>query len=143
VSKAKLTLGLGLANPSSSASNTFLFGANVRTQSGPGYFQIALQLISKSGKVLWQDVAGDTVGPENGAQAPESIYLSSKFISKRTDIPLTFLRTTNASRLSSSIAVGLGAKDDTPDKLRLLLIPGDEKTYFVLDAFLNKYPKPR
>lgn len=129
-SKSKLSSG---TKSNISASNTFLFGANVRTQTGTGTFQVALQLLSISGKVLWQEVAVDSVGSDNGAQVPESIYLSCKFISKVVDVPT----------MQSLTTIHAKVKSDPPQTLRLVLIPGDDKTYFILDAFLNKFPKPQ
>jgi hypothetical protein len=101
-----------------------LFGANVRTASGTGCITIALQALDRSMKVYWQDTVNECVSADNGdgrGSEAQSVYLSSKFVSKLTVLPLFE---------SSDIA-----------SVRFLLLPTDPNTFFVVDAFVNRYPK--
>lgn len=71
----------------------YAYGADVRTEGGQGTMMITLQEIDKTNnKVLWQDSFQDTVvkdnGPDQDPDQPNSVYLSSKFISKTVQIPI-------------------------------------------------------
>jgi hypothetical protein len=101
-----------------------LYGVNVKTAEGTGSFTLALQLLDTEGAVVWQDVVTDsTVSSSAGSLQTESIYLTTAFLSKTVVLPS-----------SSEVVRG----DLTA--LRFLMIPNDEKTYYIVDAFVNPYP---
>lgn len=103
---------------------TYLYGVNARTTSGAGSLSLALQLLSIEGAVVWQDVFTDHLTSDNGdgrEGEAQSIYLSSKFISKTVTLPNNFVEL-------------------QPMYLRFLIIPVDTNTFCVVDAFVNRFP---
>ena len=102
---------------------TYGYGVNIRTVSGTGAFQAAIQEIDGSGKVLWQDVAQDTNitsdnGPDQQADQSQSVFLSSKFVFHVVQVPV----------LPGAI------------KIRFLMIPITAHTFDVLNAWLAPWP---
>lgn len=99
-----------------------LYGIDARSESGTGQLQVALQVVDGSGRVLWQDVSGTTLAPDNGDGRPgeaASVYRSSAFVGNRATLP--------------SLA---GASF-----VRFLILPISPGTFDVVDAFVNPYPK--
>lgn len=102
---------------------SYLVGVNARTEQGQGGIQIAAQILSENSTVLWQNVISDVVSADNGdgrSGESASIYLSSKFISNMVTIP---------DFSSYSVYV-----------MRFEIIPMDTKTYYIVDAFVNRFP---
>jgi hypothetical protein len=101
-----------------------LYGVNIKTTDGTGSFSLALQLLDAKGSVLWQDVVTDNaVSSSAGSLQTESIYLTVAFLSKTVMLP------SSAEVLRSDVTA-----------LRFLMIPNDERTYYIVDAFVNPYP---
>eukprot|EP00602_Paraphysomonas_sp_CaronLab_P003780 CAMPEP_0185033064 /NCGR_PEP_ID=MMETSP1103-20130426/21690_1 /TAXON_ID=36769 /ORGANISM="Paraphysomonas bandaiensis, Strain Caron Lab Isolate" /LENGTH=450 /DNA_ID=CAMNT_0027569201 /DNA_START=315 /DNA_END=1667 /DNA_ORIENTATION=- len=106
---------------------SFLYGANVRTAAGSGSFSIVLQVLNNEGSVLWQDMVTESVVEDNGdgrGNESESVYLSCKFIFRQTSVTTI-------------------SDEESVSRLRYLLIPNDENTFFVADTFVNLFPKFR
>ena len=102
---------------------SYLVGVNARTEQGEGGLQIAVQILSTDGTVLWHNVISDSLSADNGdgrSEESSSIYLSCKFISDVITIP----DFSNYSIFS----------------MRFELIPMDANTYYILDAFVNRFP---
>ena len=98
-----------------------LYGIDARSESGTGQLQVALQVVDGSGHVLWQDVAGANLTPDNGdgrSSEADSVYRSSAFVGNRVTLPSL----TGASFL------------------RFLILPLSPHTFDVVDAFVNPYP---
>ena len=60
-----------------------LYGIDARSESGSGTLQAAIQVLDGAGHVIWQDVSGATLGPDNGDGRPgesSSVYRSSAFV---------------------------------------------------------------
>jgi hypothetical protein len=100
-----------------------MFGVNARTASGTGCLSIALQVLDTSNNVQWQEVTTDCIAADNGdgrGTEAQSVYLSSKFFYKLTVLPSYSLANTSA--------------------VRFLMLPNDAATFYVVDAFVNRYP---
>ncbi|MGE3758595.1 MAG: immunoglobulin domain-containing protein [Pseudobdellovibrionaceae bacterium] len=101
---------------------TYLYGVQARTRSGAGTVYVAVQLVGLNGTVIWQDVTGGTVVPDNGDGRPgeaETVYRSVKFVHKTATLPSV----TGAAYV------------------RFLILPTTPETFDILDATLNRFPE--
>jgi hypothetical protein len=107
-----------------SAVVSFLFGVNARTSEGTGVLKVILQALNNQLDVVWEQSFNSTVSADNGdgrAGEADSLYLSSKFIY-------------NTGRLAEN------TKINSIRKLKFMVLPLDLQTYYIVDAFVNRFP---
>jgi hypothetical protein len=100
----------------------YMYGVNVRTETGTGTIQIALQLLDHNSIVIWQSVQETAIKADNGdgrGSEADSVYLSAKFVYHTVQLP---------TNITSSAS-----------KLRFLIIPVTTNTFFVVDSFVNRF----
>ena len=104
---------------------TYLYGVDARTEAGNGVLQIALAIVD-NGIVVWQDVAGQTIKPDNGDPARNqaaSVVRSSAFVSKVVTLP------------------SFGNTNYSPNAyVRFMILPTSPNTFNIVDAFVNRLP---
>jgi hypothetical protein len=103
---------------------SYVYGVNARREAGDGDLFLALQVVN-NGAVVWQDVAGKRLRPDNGAGGyaqADSVVRSSAFVSNVVTLPsLSGLRSPSAY-------------------VRFLILPGTEGNFNIVDAYVNPMP---
>lgn len=103
---------------------TYLYGVNARRQADNGDLQIALQVVY-NGSVVWQDVTGKTLKPDNGSggyNEADSVVRSSAFVSNVVTLP------------------SLAGMSDANAFVRFLILPTTPNNFNVVDAYVNRFP---
>jgi hypothetical protein len=103
---------------------TYLYGANARREAGNGDLFVAIQLVN-NGRVVWQDVAGKTLRPDNGSpiyNQAASIVRSSAFVSNVVNLP------------------SLAGMNDGNSFVRFLILPTTPGNFNIVDAYVNRFP---
>jgi len=97
----------------------YLYGANIRPESGEGSVSVTLQLVDAVGTVSWQQQISSSVSVDDGV---ESVYLGSQFVYGVATLPVD---------------------TDNGTVVRFMITPGDLNTYYILDSYVNCIPFPR
>lgn len=103
---------------------SYLYGVNARREVGDGDLFLALQVVH-NGAVVWQDVTGRRLKPNNGAYGGEqlaSVVRSSAFVSNVVTLP------------------SLAGMTDQNAFVRMLILPGEANNFNIVDAYVNPFP---